>query len=708
MSRRLVSKFMLAVVTIALVIVIATAALHLHLSRVATEALIEQSLQQYPEAERAAGRARLDATQQNMRRDALYLTLLAGLGLLVLALGIGALAMRGITRPLSELAGEARQLGDGDYAPPADTGRRDELGKLGHAFRQLRERLRETTISRDYLDQLLAGLNEALIVVDDDDRIVRTNPAACRLLCRTADTLQGMTLAELLPEDRRDSLAGHDDQRARESVFVRGDDTQVPVSLTCSRVTHPETDFSGRIISARDISERKRAEQRIRYLARIDSLTKVPNRMQFQHLLQRALARARKRGEYLALLYIDVDRFKDVNDTFGHLAGDVSLETFCQRVCEVLPDTAIVGRLAGDEFAVCLRDFRTLDAMMATLDTVIPDILRSVGRSMRVQGHELYLTASMGVARYPLDGGDVIDLIRNADAALYHAKKVGGNCHAFYTPDMNAEAVERLMLKSKLRRAFERNELTLRYQPKYGTHDGRVMGAEALVRWEMPERGMVLPADFVPLAEETNLILDLGEWVLDQVCADYRHWQRSIASPGRVSVNLSLKQLRQQNFLERVKDIFTRHQVSPTCLELEITETTLMEDAERTIRMLEALYRMGLHLAIDDFGTGYSSLSAMQHFPISTLKIDRSFIRDLPADRNNATIVATVIQMAHNLEMEVVAEGVETEAQLAFLREHDCDYVQGMLFGEPFSADDYADLLLRQIEGTDRHRTLFA
>ena len=581
--------------------------------------------------------------------------------------------------------------------------------RLSHAIAGMRRQLREAATSRDYLDQILGGMHEALIVVDRDRLIVRVNLATCALTGLTETQLLQQPLALIMGEAAVQRLLEHsDDARAREAVMVRADGEHVPVSLTCSAVSIPEAGFAGHVIVAQDITDRKRSEQRIRYLARTDSLTKVPNRMQFQHLLQRAIARARRRGHYLALLYIDVDRFKDINDIYGHLAGDISLEHFTHRLIEAMPDGAVIGRLAGDEFAVTLESFESLDELIEEVEQRAQAMLQGLLQPLHVQGHEIHLSASIGMARYPLDGDDVIELIRNADAALYQAKKTGGNNYMAYNPDMNARAVERLMLKSKLRRALENDELTLRYQPKYSLATGKVMGAEALVRWNMPERGMIQPSDFVPLAEETNLILELGNWVLHRVCEDYRHWQRTLASPGRVSVNLSLKQLRQRNFLTSVTDIFRHHGVSPASLELEITETTLMDDAERTVKLLDALYAMGLHLAIDDFGTGYSSLSALQHFPISTLKIDRSFVRHAATDREDATIVSTIIQMAHNLGMDVVAEGVETEEQLEFLRGERCDYVQGMLFGEPFEASEYVALMVRQMEGTDAHRALFA
>jgi diguanylate cyclase (GGDEF)-like protein len=430
--------------------------------------------------------------------------------------------------------------------------------------------------------------------------------------------------------------------------------------------------------------------------------------MQFQHLLQRGIARARRAGKPLCVFYIDIDHFKEINDTFGHLAGDTTLETVAERLSAALPQKSVIGRLAGDEFAVILENLGPDKTGKRETSELAQTLLNRLADPFFVQGHEVFMTASMGIAYYPLDAPNVIDLIRNADAALYSAKKSGGNVFSFYVPEMNEASVERLITKSKLKRAFERDELLVHYQPKYNLETGAVFGAEALVRWELPERGLILPSDFIPIAEETSLIIEIGEWVLDKVCEDFRVWQRSVGSPGRVSVNLSLKQLRQLNFINRIGAIMRSHEISPTSLELEITETTLMENPDRTIRLLDELYGLGLHLAIDDFGTGYSSLSALQQFPISTLKIDKSFVRNIATNPDDATIVDTIIKMGRNLNMDVVAEGVEDEDQLNFLQKLDCTYVQGLLFGDPMSADNYLELLLAQAEGTDTYRTLFA
>jgi diguanylate cyclase (GGDEF)-like protein/PAS domain S-box-containing protein len=610
---------------------------------------------------------------------------------------------------IRELKVQAEKLSDADYGEPLDFVRGDLLGDLAAVFNDMREKLKHTTVSRDYVDSVLSSMNEAIIVTSEDGIITRVNAATTRMLGYSGQELTGHHIDLIVDQKRGGSLeSGTRAGVPREAFLMAKSGDRIPVSYTSSSI-EAEGDFHGhRIYAAQNITERRKAEKRIRYLARIDALTKVPNRMQFQHLLQRAIARAKRQGKSIALFYIDIDQFKEINDTFGHLAGDTTLETVAQRLKDALPKESVIGRLAGDEFAVIVDQIETAPTDNSAMDKFARLVLDRLAEPFFVQGHEVFMTASMGVAYYPTDAPNVIDLIRNADAALYHAKKSGGNVHSYYRPEMNEAAVERLMTKSKLKRAFERDELLVHYQPKYSLQTGEVIGAEALVRWELPERGIILPSDFIPLAEETNLIIEIGEWVLDRVCEDFRHWQRSVSSPGRVSVNLSLKQLRQPNFTSRISAILRSYEVSPTSLELEITETTLMENPDRTIKILDQLYALGLHLAIDDFGTGYSSLSALQQFPISTLKIDKSFVKDVAVNADDATIVGTIIHMGQSLNMDVVAEGVETEEQLAFLQSHDCTYAQGLLFGDPMSSDNYLELLLAQVDGTDKHRKLFA
>jgi len=639
-----------------------------------------------------------------------YLWASAGTLAALLLLGLVVwLLVRSQTKRIRQLKVQAEKFRDADFGEPLIESHHDELGELAAVFNDMRQRLRNTTHSRDYVDSILSGMNEAIIVTNDEGKISRINTATTHLLGYDEEELIGTTIDYIVNSDKSRSLA--DDSPSglpKEAIFESKFGESIPVSYTCSVVDNDKGEPARRIYAAQNITERRRAEKRIRYLARIDPLTKIPNRMQFQHLLQRGIARARRSGKSLCLFYIDVDYFKEINDTFGHLAGDTTLETVAERLIAALPEHSVIGRLAGDEFAVVVDGLGPDEKGIVETSELAQKLLNRLADPFFVQGHEVFMTASMGVAYYPKDAPNVIDLIRNADAALYHAKKSGGNVFSFYAPKMNEASVERLMTKSKLKRAFERDELLVHYQPKYNLETGEVFGAEALVRWDLPERGLILPSDFIPIAEDSNLIIDIGEWVLDKVCEDFRLWQRTVPSPGRVSVNLSLKQLRQLNFISRISAILRSHEVSPTSLELEITETTLMENPERTIKMLDQLYGLGLHLAIDDFGTGYSSLSALQQFPISTLKIDKSFIRDVVENADDATIVDTIIQMGRNMNMDVVAEGVEEESQLIFLQKLGCTYVQGLLFGEPMSSDNYLELLLAQADGTDTYRALFA
>ncbi len=643
------------------------------------------------------------------RQDSLFWiggATLVTLGLcgLVIWLIVKAQALR-----IRELKLQAQKLSQSDFGEPLNVLHGDELGDLAEVFNDMRDKLRRTTISRDYVDSILSSMNEAIIVTSADGTISRINEATSRLLDYSYDELVGQNIDVIIDRNKGRPLESDTGIGApRDAFLLAKSGEHIPVSYTSSTTINEDGEVGDCIYAAQNTTERRKAEQRIRYLARIDALTKIPNRMQFQHLLQRAIARARRSGKSLCLLYIDVDKFKDINDTFGHLAGDKTLETVAARLKSASPPNSVIGRLAGDEFAVIVDNLEPGPKMRTVLNELARNILNQLAEPFFVKENEVFMTGSMGIAFYPADARNVIDLIRNADAALYHSKKNGGNVFSYYRAEMNEAAVERLMTKSKLKRAFERNELLVHYQPKYNLETGLVTGAEALVRWEMPERGIIMPSDFIPIAEESNLIIEIGEWVLDRVCEDFRDWQQAVNPVHRVSVNLSLKQLRQPNFIRRMMSVLRHYQVSPSSLELEITETTLMENPERTIKLLDELYSLGLYLAIDDFGTGYSSLSALQQFPISTLKIDKSFVRDVSTNADDATIVGTIIHMGKSLGMDVVAEGVETEEQLAFLQQMNCTFVQGLLFGDPMSSDNYLELLLSQTEGTDEHRALFA
>jgi diguanylate cyclase (GGDEF)-like protein/PAS domain S-box-containing protein len=635
--------------------------------------------------------------------------LIAGFTLPLLLLGLAGawFVATQLARPISALVKSADRIGEGDYTRPLAVVRHDELGDLQFALERMRQKLNETTITKNYLNTVLNSLSDAVLVTSPDGVVKSCNEAAQKLLGFNEADLLGKPLVSFIDEEHRNALdLTISAPEARETVLRTASGQTIPVSMASSAITTEDPQFQGNIYVARNITERKRAERRIRYLARYDTLTKMPNRMQFQHLLQQAIARARRSQHSLALLYLDLDRFKEVNDTFGHAAGDRTLEILSERLTRALSKDTVIGRLAGDEFAMFVDDLPMDVDNRVGIGNLARTLLDEISRTFYVNQQEVYLTASVGVAICPYDAENVIDLIRNADAAMYHSKQNGGNSSAFYVPDMNAAAVERLMLKSKLRRALERDELVILYQSKVDLRSGRVVGAEALLRWRLPGHGDISPSHFIPLAEETSLILDIGEWVLNRVCSDYREWQKSVPEPGRIAINLSLRQLKQASFISRCRGVFRKHEVSPTCFELEVTETTLMTDPKRTIGLLNELYAMGLNLAIDDFGTGYSSLSALQQFPIGTLKIDQSFVRDVAVDSNDAAIVRTIIDMGKSLDLEVIAEGVEESEQLEFLRKHGCYYAQGRLFGDAMEAGKMLAILSAQVGGAPHHAAL--
>lgn len=433
-----------------------------------------------------------------------------------------------------------------------------------------------------------------------------------------------------------------------------------------------------------DITERKLAEERLLHLAHYDVLTSLPNRVLFYDRLKQALAQARRNQWITGVMFIDLDRFKNVNDTLGHAVGDNLLQQVSERLIGSVRTGDTVGRLGGDEFAIVLSDLSS--AQDANL--VAQKIMVSFKEPFKLAGVELYVTASIGITLYPDDSTDQETLIKNADAAMYRAKAVGRNSYRFYTPEMNARALELLSLENSLRRALERDEFVLYYQPKASVADGHIVGVEALLRWQHPDRGLVSPGEFMPVLEETGLIVPVGEWVLKAVCEQIRTWQRAGITPVPVAVNFSPRQFASRDLGDTIKRVLDEQQVDPRLIEVEITESSLMSNLEETALILKYVGDLGVGLSIDDFGTGYSSLAYLKRFPFDSLKVDRSFVQDLTTDADDATITRALISMAHNLGLKVVAEGVETEAQLAFLVEHGCDEIQGFFFSRPLIAEE--------------------
>lgn len=445
-----------------------------------------------------------------------------------------------------------------------------------------------------------------------------------------------------------------------------------------------------------DITERKLAEEQIYNLAYFDSLTGLPNRLLFKEHLAHALAHADRTGRLAAILFLDLDRFKYINDTLGHGIGDKLLQGVAERllVCVRKSDvvgreeggglTSSVARLGGDEFTVLLTDISSVQDAAR----ISQRIITAVSQPFTLDAHEVIVTTSIGISLYPDDGSDIVNLIKNADTAMYYAKDLGRNNFQFYTQSMNVSTLERLALENHLRKALEREEFILHFQPLFDINSTEIIGVEALVRWKHQELGMVSPGEFIPLAEETGLIIQIDEWVLRTACKHAVKWQESGFPPIVMSVNLSGQHFIRENLLETVASALRDTGLDPCYLELELTESVLMKNAEETVSTLRALKAMGVHISIDDFGTGYSSLSYLKRFPLDTLKIDRSFVNEITTDSDSAEITKAIIAMAHSLKLRVLAEGVETEEQLAFLRAHGCEVLQGFLFSRPLPYDD--------------------
>jgi len=577
---------------------------------------------------------------------------------------------------------------------------------LGHRVRyMLRARRSEAELRQSERRQraLLAAIPDMMFRVDRAGRCLDfTGPLEITPLAST-DEIRGKPLAAFLPRRVVEPAM----ERITE-VLTTGRPTSFECQLPLKR--QPRA-FEARLAVSgpdevltivRDVTERNEAEARIRRLAYYDELTGLPNRQYLQEALYQAVRAAERNGGRLALLCIGLDRFQRINDTLGHAAGDFLLATVgdCIRnslrggdtVALERPDSAAathVSRIGGDEFTILLTDLKQ-DQDAAG---VARRIQEAISRPILLNNNEIVVTCSVGIALYPHDDTGVTSLLKNADTAMHHAKEEGAGGYRFYSQSMNATALERLRLEEQLRKAVEREEFFLHYQPQVEIATGRVVGVEALIRWHHPELGMVSPADFIPIAEESGLISPIGEWVLRTACRQNRAWQEAGLPPIHMSVNLSVRQFRDERLVDTVAAAIDEAGLAATRLQLEITESLLMEDVEQVITKLRALKAMGLALEVDDFGTGYSSLSYLKRFPLDTLKIDRSFVRELPGDTDDAAVSRAIIAMAHSLRLRVVAEGVETVEQLDFLRREGCDLIQGYLFSRPVPAEEVPALL---------------
>jgi diguanylate cyclase (GGDEF)-like protein len=453
---------------------------------------------------------------------------------------------------------------------------------------------------------------------------------------------------------------------------------------------------SGVVVSFNDITERRSFEEKLTYLAQYDLLTGLPNRALLLDRMDQALIRARRASAMVGILLIDLDRFKEINDSMGHSAGDAVLKEVARRVRGALRDTDSVARLGGDEFCVVIEGCESrshVSVAAAKLRRLFEEPV------MTAENKEIFIELSIGSSVYPEDGETMEELLKNADIAMYEAKRDGGHAFRFYSSALRAKTADEINLVSMLRRAVDRNELVLYYQPQVDIATGRPVGVEALVRWEHPEFGLVSPYRFVRLAEETGLIVPIGEWVLKSACAEAKAWQLAGMPELRVSVNLSARQFRDSQLIRKIAGVLAATGLPPRLLELEITESVIMSHTDHTIGVLQRLTELGVHVSVDDFGTGYSSLAYLKRFPVSKLKIDHAFVRDVTTDKDDAAIVQAIITLARALQLRVIAEGVETEEQLKYLASVGCQEYQGFIYSRPVPARELIELVRKQYVG---------
>jgi diguanylate cyclase (GGDEF)-like protein/PAS domain S-box-containing protein len=546
------------------------------------------------------------------------------------------------------------------------------------------------------LNALLNGIPDMAWLKDKESRFILVNEAFARSGGTAAGELIGKTdfavwpreLAEKYRADDREVMINGAVKRFEEPLAA-ADGTSIWLETIKTPVLDEQSEVIGTVGIARDVTERKRMEDAIKHMAQHDALTGLPNRRLFIDIVNLELAQARRHGSKVAILFLDLDRFKEINDTFGHDFGDILLQQVAARFKGTIRGSDSVARIGGDEFNMVLSDF----ARSEDVSDIANKIVNSLRDPVLLEGHELHVTTSIGISIYPDDSIEVDTLLRFADIAMYHAKESGRNTFRFYNPSINIRSIERMKLDSYLRQTIKRGELSVLYQPQIDIRSGEIRHAEALVRWNHPDKGLLEPKEFIPLAEETGFITTIDEWVLSTVCRQASSWKAAGVRSFCVTVNLSSRQFQSPDLLPMISRVLGEAGLPPNCLDLEVTEGTAMKDVERSVSLLRELRAMGIHISIDDFGTGYSSLNYLKKLPIERLKIDKSFVRDIAENPDDRAIISAVTSMARKMGIRTVAEGVETEEQLEFLRASDCDEAQGYLFSRPVPAERFRELV---------------